>query len=64
MPLNEDSSVLSAFREMGYVPVFSKKRGTRGNPESLKSLTEKFLIKIQRYGKMKYQKIVRGRYNE
>ena len=40
MPLNEDSSVLSAFREMGYVPVFSKKRGTRGNPESLKSLTE------------------------
>ena len=47
MPLNEDSSVLSAFREMGYVPVFSKKRGTRGNPESLKSLTEKFLIKIK-----------------
>ena len=47
MPLNEDNSVLSAFREMGYTPTFSRKRGTRGNPESLKSLTEKFLSKLR-----------------
>lgn len=47
MPLNEDNRVLSAFREMGYTPVFSRKRGTRGSPESLKTLTEKFLSKIK-----------------
>ncbi len=47
MPLLEDNSILSAFRQLIYTPKTSKNRGTKGKPESSESLAEKFLSKLK-----------------
>ncbi len=48
MPLHEDNSVLSAFRQLIFSPKTSQDRGTKGQPESAQSLTEKFLSKLSK----------------
>ncbi len=47
MPLLEDNSILSAFRQLTFSPKISKNRGTKGVPESSQSLAEKFLSKLK-----------------
>ena len=47
MPLHEESSILSAFRNLFFSPKSSVDRGTKGVPESSQSFADKFLSKLK-----------------
>ena len=47
MPLHEENSILSAFRNLLFAPKTSVDRSTKGVPESSESLAEKFLSKLK-----------------
>ena len=48
MPLLKDHSIISAFRQMGYSPTFSKPRQTHGVPISIRELNEIFFNKFNK----------------
>ena len=63
--MSYDFAVVGGDRRFFYLAQFLKNKKFKVIGFNLFNFeNEKFLIKIQRYGKMKYQKIVRGRYNE